>query len=270
MSVNGNFVNFDELQAELDNVTGQVKSIRQKKGTKKKTRLLVASTDANDNVTGIVDPKTGAPIFFGGVGYTWATRPSAAGNVGQTIRITDIGNSAGGAHFFSDGTNWRPVGGSILLASKAGSLSSPLNVISGTTAAYFTPNVTIPAGLLIAGESHIDAQCLVRRVGANGTANLNIIIGTSGVSGDANVFASAMSATNNLDMAPSPIISVSSATKLTTTAFMQVGSPSGSSAATDVTAQVNIAADMKLTFTISAANALDSFNLIAYRVRVYD
>ena len=51
----------------------------------------------------ILQPEFIRPIYSG----TWAGKPSAAGNAGKEIIVTDFNRS----RWYSDGTYWRPVGG---------------------------------------------------------------------------------------------------------------------------------------------------------------
>lgn len=230
--------------------------------------VKLATDPATGQAVGLVDPVTGLPIYFGNYAYTWATKPAASANLNQTIFISDVG-VGGGSHWRSDGTYWRPVGGSVLLAMGSGSLASPIQSITGVTGATFTSaQPTVPAGLLIPG-AQLEVMSHVRRIGANGTANYNIAIGTAGTASDANLLGFSMAATTNQDYSPSPMIDVFNATTLNTTAFLQTAGVSGSNAAVDVTNNFNVASAMKLSFYISSANALDQFNLIKFRFRVH-
>jgi len=235
-----------------------------------KTKSLTESAPAvfNSDATALVGPD-GTLYYFANQPYTWATKPAAAGNTGLTIRVTDVGVNAAGSHWFSDGTYWRPVGGSVLLAMGSGSIASPIQSLTGNTGATFTAaQPTIPAGLLVPG-AQIELWAHCRRVGANGTANFNAAIGTSGTASDANIFGFSMAATNNLDVCPSPMVDVHSTTGINTTNWLQVAGTSGGSAAADVSANFNVASAMKVSLYTSSANALDAFNLIKYRLRVH-
>lgn len=75
--------------------------------------------------------------------YTWATLPSAATYSGQTVRVSDVGHSGVGSSWWSDGTSWLPVNGSILLAASATAVSCPADTTEDILATY-----NVPAGLL--------------------------------------------------------------------------------------------------------------------------
>jgi hypothetical protein len=72
-----------------------------------------------------------------------------------------------------------------------------------------------------------------------------------------------------LDVCPSPMVDVHSATGINTTNWLQTAGTSGGSAASDQTANFNVASAMKVSLYTSSANALDTFNLIKYRLRVH-
>jgi hypothetical protein len=151
----------------------------------------------------------------------------------------------------------------------SGSIASPIQSITGNTGAVFTSaQTTIPAGLLIVG-AQIEVWAHVRRVGANGTGNFNACIGTSGTASDANILGFGLAATTNLEYVPCPMVDVPNATTVSSTAFMQIGGATAAGPSSENTANFNIAASMSFSFYTSSTNALDSFNLIKYRIRVH-
>jgi hypothetical protein len=72
--------------------------------------------------------------------FTWAARPAAASYPGAVILITDWGQE-----FYSDGTNWIPVGKRLQLICSA----AVGTTITGARAASFTDTNLIPAGLVL-------------------------------------------------------------------------------------------------------------------------
>ena len=92
--------------------------------------------------------------------YTWETKPSAAGNAGKEIILTDIGRS----RWWSNGTYWRPVGGRQVLAQRS---NNPVTVqnTSITTAETIGP---FPGGLVRAGMQ-LQARLLVSHSGITAT-----------------------------------------------------------------------------------------------------
>lgn len=113
--------------------------------------------------------------------------PSAATNTGNIFIATDIGtsqNSFGGAIFFSDGANWRPLNGHVLLYSINGTVAAPVatvTTVSGTAQVFVLPRtLLIRARLLNVPGSMLRVVALLRRgapgaspVSANGIVWLN-------------------------------------------------------------------------------------------------
>lgn len=84
--------------------------------------------------------------------FTWAGKPSAASNTDRIIRITDVGLVA--ALWYSDGSRWKPVSGSIVLGRTAVQVSH-----TGDTSEFGAMTVTVPADLLgPSGELEIESQ----------------------------------------------------------------------------------------------------------------
>ena len=129
----------------------------------------------------ILQPEFIRPIYIG----TWAGMPSAAGNAGKEIILTDMGRS----RLWSNGTYWRPVGGRQVLAQRS---NNPVTVqsLAGEVAETIGP---FPGGLVRAGM-RLEANLLVSHAGittsqriayfsinsnANGTV-MQLNTGTSG------------------------------------------------------------------------------------------
>lgn len=218
----------------------------------------------------IIDPSDGSLLGLIPASYTWAGKPAAsASNNGQTIRITDVGHSASGSLLQSDGTIWRPVNGSILIASAFGSVAAPLASFTGATAGSFTlsgGNPSIPASLLPVGAC-VKAWAMMRRHGTNGVGTFNVRLGTANAATDPVIQAIATTATDAKDASIDVSGWLTSSTTFTTQNWL---SPQGVgvSAIVDRTGSINTAAAMYLSFDMAGANALDSFDLIAYRLSV--
>ena len=80
--------------------------------------------------------------------YTWATKPSAASvPAGRIIFITDVGGWNGttyaGSYWYSDGTLWHPVSGSVILARSSTQVTAPGDTAENTLYTY-----SIAAGLM--------------------------------------------------------------------------------------------------------------------------
>ena len=89
----------------------------------------------------ILQPEFIRPIYIG----TWAGKPSAAGNAGKEIVITDWNRS----RWYSDGTYWRPVGGeqvvhnqSLLIATAS---STTLQVVASVPGWQMPSDLVMPA-----------------------------------------------------------------------------------------------------------------------------
>ena len=206
-----------------------------------------------------------------GAGILWANRPAAASVPGQTVRFTDVGSSAAGSHWVSDGTNWRPVGGRVLLASQSGSVAVPVSSVTGTTGSMFTlpgGNVKVPAGMIVPGAASFVIKPTVRRIGANATGNFNIAIGTTQSAADSNLLAIGMAATTNLDYAPDCRIFVSTTGVITSTAYLQTGGAFTGGSTIDRSANFNTGSDMWVTFYTSSANAADAFQILGFTVEL--
>jgi len=74
--------------------------------------------------------------------YTWATKPLASAYIG-TAFITDIGQ--GGSYWVSNGTEWKPLNGSVVLASSAVA-SSAVTGDSGVD--HAVASLVLPAGIM--------------------------------------------------------------------------------------------------------------------------
>lgn len=112
-----------------------------------------------------------------GNAVTWAARPAANQNVGGIITVTDLGDQ----DFYSDGTNWIPVGKRLVFSSAA-----DLNAArtTGTAASQTAVNFNIPAGLVLPGARYeIDFEVEYAGGGAAGTAKSVIFDDPGGVGG---------------------------------------------------------------------------------------
>lgn len=230
------------------------------------TYTAVASSVYYDTSTGFLYAG-GSTVT--GPAYTWANRPTAAGNTGLCVRITDVGVS-GGSYWFSDGTNWRPVGGSVLIASQQGSITTPVSAFTGVTSSTFTITQPVfPAGMLIPGSATIEVEAQLRRTGATATALMNVRLGTAKTSADNAIYAFTYAATTLLDLFVNPSVLVAETSRVVATNWQTRGGSGNASVYQERTGNINTAAEMGITFDISSANAADSFALIGYKVRLF-
>lgn len=113
---------------------------------------------------------------------TWATKPAAnAFPVGVPVYISDVG--VGGSTWFTDGTNWYPQGGKVLIAQN----SNPISITgtltdqtgsSGTARAI----ITLPSNILLANGS-MEVETFFSYTNSANAKNLRVRFGgTSGTS----------------------------------------------------------------------------------------
>jgi hypothetical protein len=210
-------------------------------------------------------------------GYAWADRPSAAGNSGKVIRVTNVGARASGSFLVSDNTDWNPVGGSLVLAQGSGAPGYPLTQNTGATDFLFTlpagpmvsgGAVVLPLGLIVPTKGQLEAECWVRKVGANGTATLRMYLGyNNSAATDFNLGSTTLAATTGVDANPGPLVTFPQALIAGTTAFLPRHSGNASAAGYDSGANmINTNAAMYFNIGVFLANAADTFRLVAYRL----
>lgn len=120
----------------------------------------------------------GTPLGYDS--YTWANRPAAGDYTGRVIRVTDVGVGGGGL-FMSDGTYWRPLNGSLVLAAE--NLSDITTTQGIGTAAIPGWSLAIPAGLFDRPGTSIRGMVraqLEGTIGSGGSPQANIRADFSG------------------------------------------------------------------------------------------
>ena len=151
-------------------------------------------------------------------------------------------------------------------ASFAGSLAAPAVTKTGATS-HLLATIIIPAGSLIPGESMLEIKGLVKRVGANATANLDIRLGSTNSTSDNLVSQVSLAATTNLERKLGEQVWIGSKTGFTASDTL-VELTSTASIADDRTTNFDTIVDNYLSVYISSANAADTFNLIGFKVLV--
>ena len=160
-----------------------------------------------------------------------------------------------------------PKAGKTLGGSLAGSLAAPAVSKTGATA-HLLATIIIPAGSLIPGDSMIQLMGLVKRVGANGTANLDVRLGNTNSTSDNLVSQVSLAATTNLERKLGEQVWIGSKTGFTTSDTL-VELTSTASIADDRTTNFDTTVDNYLSVYISSANAADTFNLIGFKAVVH-
>lgn len=161
--------------------------------------IAVHSTDASAHPDKLTDaPSNGkihgrkdggwAEVTSGGGATTvlWANRPAASVTPGAEIIVSDLGYQK----MYSDGTNWRPVGGCLRLRSQRGLTTSPVATLTGP-GLFAVPGgaVVIPAGLLT-DDAAVTVQAeAIETSGTSGNLSLTGHIGTTNTIAGSNTFA---------------------------------------------------------------------------------
>ena len=143
----------------------------------------------------------------------WANRPSASATPGAEIIVSDLSYQK----MYSDGTNWRPVGGRLRLRSQSGLTTSPVATLTGP-GLFAVPGgaVVIPAGLLTGDATvtvHADA---IETSATSGVLALTGYIGTTNTIDGSNIFASAKTSGTGAQLAISTCVKFISSTSAIT------------------------------------------------------
>ena len=147
------------------------------------------------NILGL--PLTPLVGLASATGILWAARPAASANTGLIIKISDVGfNSL----FQSDGTNWRPLNGRVLLGQATGTVAAPLGVLSldGTEQVFvLSRNTPIPAGMIFPGAV-ISGEALFQRTGTAAAVTPRVGISSTSTAIGSTLSAISLSATTGL------------------------------------------------------------------------
>ena len=148
--------------------------------------------DVNGNYIGL--PNAGTLPGMASPALLWSQRPSASLYPGAAFRFTDVGGhggDGGGNYFFSNGTRYKPVNGSITLDT----IDTFNTGVTGVAEQQLNPNhIIIPAGV-IQGFDRIRFWLGFSKSGTTDTATLNIRLGSAGVVTDTLLAAIAIQAT---------------------------------------------------------------------------
>lgn len=123
----------------------------------------------------------GSPV----VAYTgeWAGRPAAnAAGEGAEIAVRDVPRGSV-SRWYSDGSHWRPMGGSVLLYSQGKGYTNPLGSVTWAGAAITMAipggSIQIPAGLIVPGLTELRVSVLWATGPNNGGIAAQMTIGAS-------------------------------------------------------------------------------------------
>lgn len=202
---------------------------------------------------------------------TWTNRPPVnLVPVGAELQVTDYNNQK----WISDGTYWRPAQGVVVLYDLFGLNDGTGHIaqLSGVTSGTFAipGGLKIPEGMICNGTK-ISVQVEATKVGANGTANCTVTLGTLNSASDGAMSSLAVSAATGTQIFASCAARFgASATKFNTRNALGEGISQASVAnvMSDRTNNINTAADMWINVNINSANAGDAFNLIGIQVKL--
>lgn len=212
-------------------------------------------------VTGATASGVQALLMYQG---TWAGRPGSPAD-GDFASFTDFGRDSLWRYSSTAG-GWLPIGWQTL-GSLSASFATGLSTVSGVTAGAFSSQIVVPAGLLLPGM-RISVRSIGQRTGATATATLNIRLGTSASTADAQLNAPSLGATTALLWNTDVLAWVNSSTSITSIGGVVSNSTGASGTAGDKTTNINTASAMTLTADISAANVADSFKLALLSLEV--
>ena len=216
----------------------------------------------------------GTVISFTGPAYTWAGKPAAADNAGNSIRITDVGPVGSGSVWISNGTVWRPIGGRTLHCAASGTIASPLATLSGATGKLVLPagdrvtagSILMPVGLPQIGQG-VEVSAKLRHRGTGGTWNALARLGSLDSASDPSFVQSTGTATDDQGVWLLSELEVVSATAFVASTY---GVPNSAGVGSIVlrNSNFNNAAQLYLGFYSSTLNAADFLDLISYRVYI--
>lgn len=143
----------------------------------------------------------------------WADRPEASATPGGEIIVSDLNYQK----MYSDGTNWRPVGGRLRLRSHRGLIATPVATLTGP-GIFAVPGgaVVIPAGLLT-NDATVTVQAeAIETSGTSGNLSLTGHIGTTNTIAESNMFAAATASGTGAQLAMSTCVKFISRTSAIT------------------------------------------------------
>lgn len=184
--------------------------------------------------------------------YTWATKPVASASTNKQILITDVGN--GGSFWRSNGTDWFPVGGMVVLACSGAAAAN-----TGDTTENTKATVTIPAGIM-GTNGAIEVIPLFDWTNNGNTKTVRVKFGGSvvySIATTATTSCQMMYIVRNANSASAQIAQASNGT-----------SGTGAVVASLLTGTIDTTAATTITITAQCANAADTITLRGYTVRL--
>lgn len=232
-------------------------------------------------MTGYVNPVTNKPealdaaavqALVSGAGIPWAGHASAEGNAGAVQKFSDIGT--GGSLFVSDGTYWRPLGGSVCLLNRVGSPASPVASITSVGAALLfgapLAGIRIPAGLLIPGQSMIQIDGYWSKRGSTSGANCTTFLGTTNSLSDSQFSGQSIGAAATAVWRQRTEIFAHASTSFTNANHtVTVNGVAGAVTTSSPNVNINTAADMFINFGSTNAVSGDGHDILRMTISVF-
>lgn len=202
---------------------------------------------------------------------TWENRPPAnLVPIGTELQVTDYGNHK----WISDGANWSPAQGVVVLYDLFGLNDGTgyiARISSATSGTFAIPGgLKIPAGMIRNGTK-IFAQVDITKLGGNGTATVAVTLGTLNSASDSSIVVRIMSIGTGMQALISCAARFgSSSTKFNTRDSVGDGvtQTNAANVMIDRTNNININTDMWVNVNISSATAGDGFNLVGIQVKL--
>ena len=229
----------------------------------------IVTAETNPLTGGIESLTAGGQVISPYASFTWAGKPAvAAWPVGVPIIVTDVGGPAG-SQWVTDGSNWLPANGRVVLASRSGSIAAPVATLTGTTTGKFTlpANIVLPAGILMPGKSKVEVIAALRKTGTAATVQFAATLGTANSTVDAALIATTSGAGTNSDVIINPLAAPSSTSSITTSSWSSIGT-TGTANFIDRTTNINTALDMFVNLAVFSGNVADTYSLLSYEVAI--
>lgn len=234
--------------------------------------VATLSADGSSLVDG-----AGNVLSFAGPAYTWVNLPAASLNAGNTVRVTDVGASAAGSLWISDGVYWRPLNGSLVLASeRAGQPGTPIAVATSFSKLSLpagpmivSGSLVLPVGLLRPGVG-LRINSFMRHTGTAGTWGGVFRIGTANTSSDSPLAVGQGSATNDQTMWTFMDANCAANGVITTAYNMQPNAAASSGSYAARTTNIDLTQVMYLGIHVNAITAPDTIELQSYSITLVD
>jgi hypothetical protein len=229
-----------------------------------------------DGGTGLVTlSAAGADLPTIGPAYTFAGLPAASSVAAKSVRITNIGPTGAGSLWISDGSEWKPLNGTVLHCKNSGTLAAPLATVSAASK-FSLPasdrvvngSILIPIGTPRVGQG-IRVSAKFNHRGTGGTWQVAARIGSGDTSSDPSFASFSGTAVDSQGVWLLQDMVVSSATTfISSTYAMPNSSAPGSMVLRNV--GFNNAAQLYISFYAVSVNAADFIDLLSYRIEMID